>query len=262
MRKLAFLLALTTAGALLGSAPAAAQTTPEVTAFCDAALKVDKALTPLFEGGKPSKKAQQRIDTALSEAESVAAQDIAASVQSAASILRRALRLGREQDFENPELEQAGNAIDEYRYNSCGYTQLDVTGIEYEFQGLPKTVPAGEVAIRFTDNGAEFHELQVLRIKSKDSVKKLAGLSEKELAKKTEEIGGTFAEQGQTSYTIAELSKPGRYVVICHLPVGSTSEEAAEEAGKKHDTKSHAQEGMVQEIKVESSGSTTTTAAS
>jgi hypothetical protein len=260
MRKLGFLVALTTVGALLGIAPAAAQTTPEVTAFCDAALKVDKALTPLFEGGKPSKKAQQRIDTALSEAESVAPQDIAATVQSAASILRSAVRSGREQDFENPELEQAGNAIDEYRYNSCGYTQLDVTGIEYEFQGLPKTLPAGKVAIRFTDTGAEWHELAIVRVKSKDSVKKLAGLSEKELAKKTEEIGGTFAMQGQTSYTVAELAKPGRYAVICHLPVGSTSEEALEEAGEKHDTKSHAQEGMIQEVKVEA-GATTTTAA-
>jgi hypothetical protein len=116
------------------------------------------------------------------------------------------------------------------------------------------------VAIRFTDTGAEFHELAIVRVKSKDSVKKLAGLSEKELAKKTEEIGGTFATQGQTSYTIAELSKPGRYAVICHLPVGATSEEALERAGRKHDTKSHAQEGMIEEIKVEA-GTTTTTAA-
>ena len=89
--------------------------------------------------------------------------------------------------------------------------------------------------------------------------KKIAGMSEKDLSKKTESVAGTFATQGQTSYTIADLTKPGRYVAICHLPVGSTSEQALEEAGTKHDAKSHAQEGMFQEIKVEK-GTTATSA--
>jgi hypothetical protein len=258
MRKLGFLVALTTVGALLGIAPAAAQAPPEVTAFCDAALATDKAAEKALVE-KPKQKDIQAFETSLTQIESTAPPEIAASVQAAAAQVRTAIQ-SRKEPFEDPSFEQNINAIDQYRYNSCGYTQLDVTGIEYEFQGLPKTAPAGKVAIRFTDNGAEFHELAILRVKSKDSVKKLAGLSEKELAKKSDPIGGTFATQGQTSYAIAELSKPGRYAVICHLPVGATSEEALEKAGKKHDTKSHAQEGMIQEIKVEA-GATATTAA-
>jgi hypothetical protein len=258
MRKIAFLVALATASALLGVAPVAAQT-PDVTTFCEAALATDKAAEKVFVE-KPKQKDIQAFEAGVAQMESSAPPEVAANVQAAAASVRSAIQ-SREDPFDDPSFEQSINAIDGYRYNSCGYTQLDVTGIEYEFQGLPKTLPAGTVAIRFTDNGAELHELAILRVKSKDSVKKLAGLSEKELAKKTEEIGGTFATQGQTSYAIAELSKPGRYAVICHLPVGSTSEEALDEAGKEHDTKSHAQEGMIQEIKVESTGSTTTTAA-
>jgi hypothetical protein len=258
MRKLGFFVALTTVGALLGIAPAAAQTTPEVTAFCDAAVATDKAAEKALVE-KPKQKDIQAFEASLTQMESTAPPEVAASVQAAATSVRTAIQ-SRKDPFDDPSFEQNINAIDQYRYNSCGYTQLDVTGIEYEFQGLPKTLPAGKVAIRFTDTGAEFHELAIVRVKSKDSVKKLAGLSEKELAKKTEEIGGTFATQGQTSYTIAELSKPGRYAVICHLPVGATSEEALERAGRKHDTKSHAQEGMIEEIKVEA-GTTTTTAA-
>jgi hypothetical protein len=249
MRKLGFLVALTTVGALLGVAPAAAQPTPEVTAFCDAALEVDKALTPLFEGGKPSRKTQQRIESALTEAESVAPPDIAATVQSAVGLLRGALQSGRERDFESPELEEAGTAIDQYRYNSCGYEQVDVTGIEYEFQGLPKTLPAGIVAFRFTDTGAELHELAMARLKTKDSLRKVLGMSEKEQAKKIEEVGSTFAMQGQTTYAIADMSKPGRYGLVCFLPVGSTSIEAAEEAGRN--AKAHWQEGMLATIRVE-----------
>jgi hypothetical protein len=259
MRKLGFLVALTTVGALLGIAPAAAQTTPAVTAFCDAALKVDRAFNAIGDRG-PTKKQAQALDRSLSGAESTAPPEIAADVQSIAGIIRSAAQSGQD-PFGNPTFQQNGAAIDQYRYNSCGYTQLDVTGIEYEFQGLPKTLPAGKVAIRFTDTGAELHELQVFRVKGKDSVKKIVGLSEREQRKKGEQLGGTFAMQGETSYAFVDMSKPGRYGVVCHLPVGSTSEEAAEEAGEAHDAKSHAQEGMYATITVERSGSTTTTAA-
>lgn len=259
MRKLALLIALATAGALVAISPAAAQTTPQVQAFCDAGLKADKASSAAFNTDKPSKKVQQELQSALSGVESTAPAEIAPTVQTVVNEVRTAVQQGKEPDEEvlGPNL----NMIDQYRYSSCGYQQLDVTGIEYEFQGLPKTVPAGKVAIKFTDNGSELHELDVLRIKGKDSAKKLTGLSEKELAKKAQEVGGTFAQQGQTSYAIVDLSKPGRYAVLCHLPVGSTSEQAAEQAGKEH-AKTHAQEGMYAEIKVEGSATTSSTAAS
>jgi hypothetical protein len=258
MRKLGFLVALTTVGALLGIAPAAAQTqSPQ--AFCEAGLKVDKAFSAIGDRG-PTRKQAQALDQALSGAESTAPPEIAADVQSIAGIIRSAAQSNQD-PFGNPTFQQNLATIDQYRYNSCGYTQVDVTGIEYEFQGLPKTLPAGRVAFRFTDTGAELHELQVFRVKGKDSVKKIVGLSEKEQRKKGEQLGGTFAEQGQTSYAFVDMTKPGRYGVVCHLPVGSTSQEAIEEAGEAHDAKSHAQEGMYATITVESSGSTTTTAA-
>jgi hypothetical protein len=262
MRKLGVLVALTTAAAVVGIAPAVAQTTPEVTAFCDAGLKVDRALNKVFSARKPSSKVKQEADQALAQAESVAPPEIAATVQSVVATIRNGIQSGQSPDelFQDEALQQSTGAIDQYRYSSCGYTQVDVTGIEYEFQGVPKTLPAGNVAFKFTDNGAEIHELDVFRVKGKDSVKKIVGLSEKEQRKTVEEVGSTFATQGQTSYTIVDLSKPGRYGVVCHLPVGSTSEQAAEEAGKKH-AKSHAQEGMYGEITVEK-GSTTSSATS
>jgi hypothetical protein len=258
MRKLGILVALTTASAVVGIAPTVAGAqTQGGQAFCDAALKVDKAFGAVGDRG-PTKKQAQALDKALSGAESTAPPEIAADVQSIAGIIRGAAQSNQD-PTENPAFDQNVAAIDQYRYNSCGYEQLQATGIEYEFQGLPKTVPAGKVAIQFTDNGAEIHELEVLRIKGKDSAKKLVGLSEKEFSKKAEQVGSTFAMQGQTSYAFADLSKPGRYLVVCHLPVGSTSPQAAEEAGKKH-AKSHAQEGMYATITVEA-GATATTAA-
>jgi hypothetical protein len=258
MRKFGVLVALAIVGTLFGIAPAAAQPTPEITAFCDAALKTDKAADKVFASERPKQKDIQAFDSALSQIESTAPPEVAANVQAAAASTRTAIQ-SRQDPFDDPSFEQNITAIDEYRYNSCGYRQLDVTGVEYAFEGLPKTVQAGTAAIRFTDTGAEFHELAIYRIKSKDSLKKIVGQSEKEQRKKLEEVGGTFAMQGQTTYTVAELSKPGRYGVVCHLPVGATSIEAAEEAEKDH-PRSHAQEGMYATITVEK-GSTTTTAA-
>ena len=255
MRKLGFLVALATTGALLGIAPAAAQTTPEVTAFCEAALTTDKAADKVFATERPKQKDIQAFQSALTQIESTAPPEVAANVQAAATSVRTAIQ-SRQDPFDDPTFEQNINAIDGYRFNSCGYTQIPVTGNEYSFEGLPSTVPAGTVAISFTDTGAELHELALYRVKGKDSVKKIVGLSEKEQRKKLEEVGGTFAMQGQTTYAIAELTKPGRYAVICHLPVGSTSVEAAEEAEKDH-PKSHAEEGMYATLTVER-GSTTT----
>jgi hypothetical protein len=257
MRKIAILVATPVVGALLGIAPAAAQPTPEATTFCDAANQADKAQAKL-ESGKPKRADLQAADTALSAVESTAPPAIASQVQAVVATARSANQSGGDPTEIDPSFEQNFNAIQQYRYDSCGYTQLDVTGIEYEFQGLPSTVPAGPVAIRFTDTGAELHELAIYRVKGKDSVKKIVGLSEKEQRKKLEGIGFTIAVQGQTSYTIAELTKPGRYALICHLPVGSTSEEAIEEVEKDH-PKSHAEEGMYATITVERGSTTTST---
>jgi hypothetical protein len=259
MRKIGVLVAIPVVGALLAVTPAAAQPTPDVTAFCDAALKADKAVARL-ESGRPSQRTVQAVETALSAVESTAPPQIATQLQAIVAATRGTIQ-GGPPAFEDPSFEQNFNALQEYRYNSCGYTQLDVTGIEYEFQGLPKTLPTGPVAIRFTDTGAELHELQIFRVKSKDSVKKIIGLSEKEQRSKIEEVDTSFAVQGQTVYNIVDLSKAGRYGVVCHLPVGSTSEEAADEAEKENHPESHADEGMYATIRVER-GATTTTAAS
>ena len=245
---------------MVGIAPAVAgaqtQPTPEVTAFCDAGLTVDRAFAAAGQSDKgPSKKQQQAIDKALTDAQAKAPPEIAADLQSIVGIIQSATQ-SQQNPEENPTFQQNLSAIDQYRYNSCGYNQVQVTGIEYEFQGLPKTLPAGKTAIQFTDTGAELHMLDLFRIKTKDSLKKLLGLSEKEVGKKVEDIGSAdVIQQGGTAYVFADL-KPGRYGAVCFFPVGSTSLDALEHSKGTP----HWKEGMYQEVKVEA-GATTTTAA-
>lgn len=254
MRKVGFLVALTTAGVLIGGAPATAQPTPEVQAFCDASLAVDTAANKaLGTTGRPKRKDVRALEAALVRIEATTPPELAANVQAAAAAVRNGIQT-RQDPSEDPNLEPNLRAINEYRYNSCGYTQLDVTGIEYQFQGLPGSVPTGPVAIRFTDAGAEVHELVVARLKSKDTLKKTLGLPEKERAKKLEFLAGTRVAQGQSNYVIADLKKPGRYGVVCFLPVGSTSLEAAEQAESRRGATPHWTEGMLATFTAERSG--------
>jgi hypothetical protein len=257
MRKLSLFVAVATAGALFGIAPAAAQTPPNSAAFCQTALKVDKLSSQIFGSGKkPSQKDINTLDAAFTEAENTAPAEVAANVQAAVNAVRTAVQSGQEPD--ESTLAPNTGAIDQYRYTSCGYPTADVTGTEYAFQGLPKTAQQGPLAIKFTNSGAEIHELGIARIKTKDSVKKILSLPEKEQNKKVEFLNGTDdVSPGQTTYVIADFQKPGRYGVVCFVNVGATTPQQAH-AG--HGA-THAQKGMYGEIKVEG-GSTSSSAAS
>jgi hypothetical protein len=257
MRKLGFLVALTTAGSLFAAAPAVAgartQPTPDVTAFCDAGLKVDRALAAGSQGAKPTPKQQQAIVSALDQAQRAAPADIAPDVQSIAGIIQNALQTNQNRT-QNPTFEQNLTAIQEYRYNNCGYNQVQVTGNEYAFQGLPKTLPAGKTAIQFTDTGAELHMLGIGRIKTKDSLKKLLGLPEKEANKKIEQVGGVAVlTLGGTAYLFADL-KPGRYGAACFFPVGATDPSKLDNPNGTP----HWKKGMYQEFKVKAGATTST----
>ena len=239
MRKLGFLVAPLAVGALMGVVPAGAgaqaQPTPDVTAFCDAGLKVDQAFAAAGQSNKPpTKKQQQAIERSLTQALNVAPAEIAADVQSIQGIIQSALQ-SRQDPSQNPTFEQNLSSINQYRYNSCGYNQVQVTGIEYEFQGLPKTLPAGKTAIQFTDGGAELHMLDLFRIKTKDSLKKLLALPQKEVAKKVQDIGSAdVTTLGGTEYVFADL-KPGRYGAACFFPVGATDPSKLENSkGEPH----------------------------
>jgi len=230
-------------GALLGITPAIAQPAPSVTSFCDAALNADKAANKVFAGGKPKQKDVQALDAAYAQAQGAAPPELAAALQAVLEGLRSAIQ-ARKDPTTDPAFQRNLNVINEYRYNSCGYQTAEVTGLEYEFQGLPKTVKPGPLAVKFTDTGAELHELSAFRLKTKDSVKKVLGLSNKEQAKKTENAGGGFVLPGDSNFLIVDLSKPGRYGVACFLPVGSTSAQAAEQKSHEHGGTPHWKKGM------------------
>jgi hypothetical protein len=240
MRKLAT--AIVTAGVaagFIGLAPAASAQTTDNTEFCDTVLEVEAAI---------SQEAFDELDPLLTQLESSAPPEIAPTVQTLVSLTRTALE-SESDPTGDPAYLQAESTVGEYIYNSCGWQQAEVTMLEYEFTGLPKSFTTGPAVFKIVNEGAEVHEFLPLRIKTKDSLRKIIGLSEKKAEKKIQVLGHDIAPPGGTTYGIVDFKRPGRYGAVCFLPVGTTDlaqlEEEHSEGGPPH-----ALEGMYASFKV------------
>lgn len=139
--------------------------------------------------------------------------------------------------------------IDDFLVDECEFTSVDVTAIDYAYDTDVDGLEAGQVAFDFSNEGTEFHEMALLRIDddTTETVEELLQLPEDEAEAKTTFMGISFAAPGQGSTMYADL-EPGRYVMLCFIPTGSTSLEEAETA----DGPPHFTQGMVKEFTVES----------
>ncbi len=117
--------------------------------------------------------------------------------------------------------EQLGSAM----WAGCeAASRLDVTGVDYGFEGLPEQISAGLVALRFTNgtSSEEPHELIVLQRPPGDEtpIEEIAEMSPDEVMADFPMTGVVFADAAeQSSASFMELPT-GRYVAICTIPVG------------------------------------------
>jgi hypothetical protein len=125
---------------------------------------------------------------------------------------------------------------------ACEFETVDVTGIDYAFQGVPETISAGTTAFAFT-NASESEEHELIILKKADgetlSFEEILALPEEEAMEKAQFVAATFAPPGAEGSTLADL-EPGSYAMACFIPVGGA------EDGPPHFT-----EGMFQEFTVE-----------
>jgi plastocyanin len=140
---------------------------------------------------------------------------------------------------------------------------VEVTGVDYAFEGLPDTVEAG-TTFSFTNEGEELHEMVAFLIPEEEdrSIDELVQLEDEELG---EVFGGEpmpefvlMAEPGEDGTMVfppdgeATVTEPGRYGVVCFIPVGMTEMPEGEQEGPPEgDGPPHAFEGMTGEFTVE-----------
>lgn len=100
---------------------------------------------------------------------------------------------------------------------------LEVVGVDYAYEGLPASVPAG-TSLVFANAGEEVHELAVFRVEDgvTATMEELLAMEDAEAAGLVELIGGfpLIAGPGSTAEGTIVLERPGRYAVVCFIPQG------------------------------------------
>lgn len=226
------------------------------TGACQAWVAVDTAANqgPNGSEGPPSPAALKQfasqlkplVDKFASSAPSAAKAD-ATAIQ---SIIDSAASGGdtSKLDPSNPALGKPLNGVEKWVHDSCGFQTVDVMGVDYAFQDLPKSLKAGPTSVEFMNHAKdEQHEIAIVRIKPGSGVVAAnlvgdiqtdANAAEQKYGDKLEPVGQTEATPGQTTYVTLDL-KPGEYVAACFIPVGG-----------KDGGVPHAQKGMVQAFTV------------
>lgn len=168
-------------------------------------------------------------------------------------VFRAALEAASEGDpsaFETPEVDVADKTIRSHDVAECGWPSINVTTRDYAFSGLPKTAEAGALNIEVTNEGPEVHEASILSVPGHvhGPLKQLIS-ADQQTGARLRMVGSTGPiEPGSEGSVIVRL-EPGRYVVTCYLPTGTTSMAALETASP--DAVPHAMHGMAAEFTVE-----------
>jgi hypothetical protein len=203
-----------------------------------------------LEGEAPPEAFVTEVEDRLQELEANAPDEITDDVETASASVRDALETG-EEPFFDPEFREASSNIDEWMLDECGYEEYEITGTEYAFEGVPDEVASGEpVALRFVNEGDEVHEMVVFRILDEEvGIEELLEMPEEEAQQMAEFAAGAFAGPGEEHVAFAEL-QPGRYGIVCFVPVGTTEMPDDPEAEPEGDGPPHFTEGMHAEFTV------------
>jgi hypothetical protein len=149
--------------------------------------------------------------------------------------------------FESPEVVAASAAAHAYDLENCDWTSQAVTTTEYQFSGIPDSLDAGVTSFDLTNDGAEVHEMVLLRKNDgvTESADEILALPQEEGLQKATILGTAGpVPAGETAYLVADLDAAD-YIAVCFIPVGTTSLDTAPPDAPPHFT-----QGMVTEFSV------------
>lgn len=230
-----------------GATSPAEETTAEDTssgdnaAFCESVVAAETAVLAAASGGPSA------VEDLVAAAVENAPAELEEQMGVVADTVRQAMETRDDSLFEEEEFAKSEEEVDQWVADNCGYERVDVAAVDYAFEGVPETLSAGTVTFAFSNEGEEMHEMLLLRFKDpKTTVEDLMKLSQKQAQSKVDFLGASFGPPGASDIESREMT-PGKYVMVCFVPVGSTSEKAA----RKADGPPHVAKGMSAEFTVE-----------
>jgi uncharacterized cupredoxin-like copper-binding protein len=211
-------------------------------AACDAWIAADDAvISYLFTGQGDAESVTAAIDAAIEAADPEIEQTLID------------LKAASADQIQNPESEGSDETLELYgdtiawAGDNCDVDTLDVTAVDYAFEGVPDELPTGYTVVTFSNEGQEQHEMFALRFNddTTESLEELSELPDEEVFTKISPVNATWAPPGGSDTVSWNLAEPGRYAIVCFIPVGSVGE-------SEGDGPPHFAEGMVQEFTVTS----------
>jgi hypothetical protein len=98
-------------------------------------------------------------------------------------------------------------------------TELEVTASDFEFEGVPESVPAGVVEVTLRNTGDEDHQAALIRLHDGVTAQQLAAApTEAEAFTLFEGAGGPHNAAPGASAVSTQALEPGSYLAICFIP--------------------------------------------
>ncbi|MGH2772665.1 MAG: hypothetical protein ACRDIU_05965 [Actinomycetota bacterium] len=242
---------------------------------CEGNVEINKGFNKVFADipqseGPPTPEVTKKITDGINQfvlphveaVENNAPEEIADEIAIGAKSVRRLRDDPASDPFEEEEVDEAVNEIDEYFFENCDHEKLTVAAKEYEFSKVPDEIETGDVSVKLENEGREVHEFVVLTRKEgvTESFDDILALDEAQAQEKVDFVSGADAGPGEEGYGIFSFEKPGDYVAVCFVSKGTTGEEEAEEspspgaspspAGSQEEGQPHFTLGMKKEFKV------------
>ena len=208
-RTLSLLVAVGIAVSLLALAGPAGAQTGDLAAFCADRIAANNA------EGKAANLAIMNEMVAVAPAAALAPM----------TALRDAYQKKGEKLFDGPDGFALLTPVDAWIYHSCPGTQIPVTAIDYEYEGMPAALAAGVSKFKLTNAAPkEDHMLAIAKLTPEAAgkdVKEILALPEKKVGDLVDFSNSAFmyAPPGQSGYSPIDL-EPGTYMYACFLPVG------------------------------------------
>lgn len=149
---------------------------------------------------------------------------------------------------------------------TADHQTVTVSAVDYAFEDLPSSVPAGTTLGLVNHSEAEAHELVAFRLPADEtrSAEDLAALPPEEqgaLFGDAEPAAVLMAPPGEEATAVVgdgTLTQPGRYLILCSIPTGADPDElmaaAAASTGGPPDVAGgppHLAHGMIADLTVE-----------